>query len=313
MPPAVTPPTNATPTPELARSYAHCRRVARRQARNFYYGMRLTPEPKRSALYTVYAYMRACDDFADDLPPDADVNAARDRIEAFRARTHEVLAGGDPPAGDLMWPAFREVCRAYDIAPAHLDAMLDGQITDLTPTRCATFDDLYGYCYQVASTVGLVCLSVWGHDGYAGIGTLAEHRGIALQLTNILRDVAEDAKRGRVYLPQEDLERFGVTAKGLSSGHVDDGFDRLMRFQIGRARSYYDMSATLEQHVSADSRSSCWALMRVYRGLLDRIAQNPRRVLTQRVSLSPMSKLGLMFTAMTRRSWPETGPVAGSA
>jgi len=310
MPTAVPPAIDAS---DLARSYAHCRRVARRQARNFYYGMRLTPEPKRSALYAVYAYMRACDDFADDLPPGADAHAARDRIEAFRARTHAVLAGDEPPADDPMWPAFREVCQTYGIAPAHLDAMLDGQVADLTPTSCATFDDLYAYCYQVASTVGLVCLSVWGHDGAPGVAKLAEHRGVALQLTNILRDVAEDAGRGRVYLPREDLDRFGVTPKALAAGHADAGFDRLMQYQISRARSYYDTSAALEQHVSPDSRSSCWALMRVYRGLLDRIDRDPRRVLTQRVSLSPMSKLGVMVTAATRRNWPYAAPIARPA
>ncbi|MEO0964904.1 MAG: phytoene/squalene synthase family protein [Planctomycetota bacterium] len=308
MPPAPPPASD-----DLAASYAHCRRVARKQARNFYYGMRLTPEPKRSALYTVYAYMRACDDFADDLPPDADASAARDRIEAFRHHTHAVLDGRVPPDDDAMWPAFRDTCARYTIASRLLDDMLDGQIADLTPARYKTFDDLYNYCYQVASTVGLVCLAVWGHDGEKGVAKLAEHRGIALQLTNILRDVAEDAQRGRVYLPAEDLERFDLTPKSLAAGHGGDGFDRFMQFQVQRARSYYQSSAALEQHLSPDCRSSCWALMRVYQGLLDRIAANPSRVLTQRVSLSPFSKLGVMFTALTRRSWPTVQPVAGTA
>ncbi|MEM9251162.1 MAG: phytoene/squalene synthase family protein [Planctomycetota bacterium] len=298
---------------DLAASYAHCRRVARKQARNFYYGMRLTPEPKRSALYTVYAYMRACDDFADDLPPDADASAARDRIEAFRHHTHAILEGRVPPDDDPVWPAFRDTCQRYAIDPRHLDDMLDGQIADLTPTRYDSFDDLYAYCYQVASTVGLVCLAVWGHDGEKGIAKLAEHRGIALQLTNILRDVAEDAQRGRVYLPAEDLARFDLSAKSLAEGQTSAGFERFMQFQVQRARSYYESSAALEQHLSADCRSSCWALMRVYRGLLDRIAANPSAVLTTRVSLSPMSKLGVMFTALTRRNWPTAQPVAGTA
>jgi phytoene synthase len=291
----------------LRESYAHCRAVARREARNFYYGMRLTPEPKRSALYTVYAYMRACDDFADDLPPEADADAARERIELFRRRTHAVLAGGDPPDGDPMWPAFADVCGRYAIDPAHLDAMLDGQLADLSPTEVATFDDLYAYCYRVASTVGLVCLSVWGHDGEPGVRTLAEQRGIALQLTNILRDVAEDAGRGRVYLPTEDLARFGVSPASLAEGRADAGFDRMMAFQIERAASYYERSAGLERHVQPDCRASCWALMRVYRGLLDRIARRPRRVLTERVSLSPAGKVGVMLAAVTRRSWPGAG------
>ncbi|MEM6332506.1 MAG: phytoene/squalene synthase family protein [Planctomycetota bacterium] len=305
------PATNHEYHPGLAESYAHCRRVARKQAANFYYGMRLTPEPKRSALYAVYAYMRACDDFADDLPPNADPADARDRIEAFRAHTHAALAADRPPQDDPMWPAFIHACQTHGVDPAHLDAMLDGQIADLSPARYAIFDDLYDYCYQVASTVGLVCLAVWGHDNYPGVAKLAEHRGIALQLTNILRDVAEDAQRGRVYLPAEDLERFGVTPDDLAKGRASDSFDRFMKFQIERARSYYDMSATLEQHLDADCRPSCWALMRVYRGLLDRIATQPRRVLNSRVSLSPFAKLGVVAAALTRRSWPTAQPVAG--
>ena len=292
-------------------SLAHCHRVARR-ARNFYYGMKLTPEPKRSALYAIYAFMRACDDLADDAAESEDPQIGRERIERFRRQMIDVLAGG---AGaklpdDPMWPAFVYVMRRYPIDPAHLHAMLDGQVADLFKKSYATFNEMYGYCYNVASTVGLTCVAIWGDNGERGTAKLAEYRGIALQLTNILRDVAEDAQRGRCYLPAEDLQRFEVPTRifkegGDFSGDLSEAeaFDRLMRFQIERARGYYEMSRTLEQHLDPACRPTCWAMMRIYEGLLDRIAGNPRRVLSERMSLSGYQKAGIALRATWRRTW----------
>jgi len=314
----------------VQRSLRHCRAVARKQARNFYHGMRLTPEPKRSAIYTVYAFMRACDDLVDGDTLDEqsratdNTAAASERLKSFRAQMDQALAATgleDLPDGPV-WPAFRYVMGAYPVDPAHLRAMLDGQRMDLSQTRYATFDELYGYCYNVASTVGLVCVSVWGtvtpemnaesSEGAEGVvhataTKLAEYRGIALQLTNILRDVREDAQRGRVYLPGQDLEKFGVTHEELADPHALDAlgqrFDRLMRFQIERARSYYAMSATLERHIEPRCRPTCWAIMQIYRQLLERIAQRPRRVLADRVRLSKPQKLLIAGQAGWKRTW----------
>ncbi|MEM1108775.1 MAG: phytoene/squalene synthase family protein [Planctomycetota bacterium] len=287
--------------PEVVASYDYCRSVARR-AGNFYRGMRLTPEPKRSAIFAIYAWMRQADDLADDHRPGNGVEAAA-RLAKFEQQTAAAIdASAELPEGQL-WPAVRDTVNRYGIPAEYLEAMIDGQRSDLRPVHCQTFDDLYTYCYRVASVVGLTCVKVWGDDGDPAVKQLAEYRGVALQLTNILRDVAEDAQRGRVYLPAEDLARFGVGADRLSDGQGDEAFERLMRFQIERARSYYDMSATLERHLSPDCRSTCWAIMRTYRVLLERIAQRPTQVLTRRVSLPLPTKLAVVAGAVTKRTW----------
>lgn len=296
----------------LDASFEHCREVARARAGNFYYGMKLTPEPKRSAIYAVYAFMRACDDLADEADARAGADAARAEIDAFRGELDRVLAG--ERIDGAFWPAFAHVLNTYPIDPADLHHMLDGQAADMTVHRYATFDDLYRYCYNVASTVGLVCISVWGHEEGGDSGdetrTLAEQRGIALQLTNILRDLAEDAGagsggggRGRVYLPAEDFERFGYTEADLQAGTVNAAFDEFMAFQIERARSYYAMSEPLERRLTPDCRATSWAMMRIYRGLLDRIAEAPRRVLRERIRLSKPAKVGIAARAAWKRSW----------
>lgn len=262
--------------------------------------MRLTPEPKRSSIFAVYAWMREADDRVDD--ESATVDPAT-RLADFRDDTDAAI---DParslPAGDL-WPALRDSVHRYDIPAEYLHAMLAGQQSDLQPVTCRTFAELYAYCYNVASIVGLTCVKVWGDDGNPGVAKLAEYRGVALQLTNVLRDLAEDAQRDRVYLPAEDLERFGVTAEQLRQGRADESFLRLMQFQLERARSYYEMSATLERHLTPDCRSTSWAIMRTYRVLLERIADQPERVLRQRVSLSLPTKLAVVAGAMTKRKW----------
>jgi len=313
---------------DVQQSLDYCRDISRRRAKNFYYGMRLTPEPKRSAIYAVYAFMRACDDLVDEELGDAVVTdertgsydpqriaAAEQHVDTFRAQMDQALTQTDVNAlpSDPVWPAFRYVMGAYPIDPAHLHAMLDGQRMDLTQSTYETFDDLYRYCYNVASTVGLVCVSVWGqaHEPVPGevretVGQLAEYRGIALQLTNILRDVVEDAQRGRVYLPQEDLERFNLEMSDLvkprDAQHLER-FERFMRFQIERARGYYNLSSRLERGLDERCRSTCWAIMEIYRTLLDRISARPTRVLTQRVRLSGHHKALIGLRAGLGRAW----------
>lgn len=297
-------------TPAVRASFQHCHRVTRRCARNFYYGMKLTPEPKRSAMFAVYAMMRACDELADEAEPAAtgaggQGRAVLDRIASFRSTMQSVVdaAPGAPLPPGPAWPAFQYVMRRYPIDPAHLHAMLDGQCRDARRSRCADFDELYDYCYRVASVVGFVCLAVWGHDGQRTTAKLAEYRGVAFQLTNILRDMAEDAGRGRIYLPLDELERFGYPPEALLAGRADERFDRLMTYQIERARSYYEMSATLEQHIEPQCRPTSWAMCRIYESLLDRIERSPRRVLSERVSLSRPNKLAIALRATWKRTF----------
>ncbi|MEQ9460090.1 MAG: phytoene/squalene synthase family protein [Phycisphaeraceae bacterium] len=290
-------PTLAELEPDVRSALRVCAEITRKHARNFYYGLRLTPEPRRSAVYAIYALMRACDDLADDAAA-TDVPERRARIEAFRIKTHEVFADpSDRIDDEPVWRAFRHVVRHHPVQVEHIDAMLDGQLADLTTTRYETFDELYGYCYNVASVVGLICVAIWGHDGDLQINKLAEYRGIAFQLTNILRDQAEDANRGRIYLPMEDLRRFAVNPQDLHQGVSTPEFERMMVFQIERARTHYAMSASLESHLAPDCRSTSWAMARIYRGILDRIAADPGRVLRSRVRLGNFEKLSIAARA----------------
>ena len=304
---------NLDPDGPVRRSLESCRRITRTRARNFYYGLKLTPEPKRSALYAIYAFMRACDDLADRALETGGSEAGLERIEQFRDRMRRALegtsepgesGGPDPEAG--IWPAFRFVASTYGIEPDHLHAMLDGQRDDMIRNRYETFEQLRGYCYKVAGVVGLVCIRIWGfRDDDPQVRRLAEERGLALQLTNILRDVVEDAGRDRVYLPSDELGRFDLDPGSfldlVAGRRGDERFDRLMEFQIQRARECYESSASLESRIHADGRAASWAIMRIYRRLLERIAGRPRRVLTERVRLGRLVKAGIAMRATWRR------------
>lgn len=292
--------TAPAPPITLEDSFCHCHRVARDVAGNFYRGMRLTPEPKRSAIFALYAWMRSADDHADGGRPAAERLAL---LSQFAAQTHAALDPHGSIPGGALWPAVRETVSRYHIPPAHLDAMLDAQRDDIRGRRYDDFNTLYHYCYRVAAVVGLSCVCIWGDDGDPGVAKLAEYRGVALQLTNILRDLAEDAKRGRVYLPAEELQRFGYPAEGLARGRADAAFARLMQFQIERARSYYDMSASLERHLTPDCRATSWAIHATYRQLLERIAAKPAAVLSRRVRVPLPTKLGVVVKAVCKRRW----------
>ena len=287
----------------LAASFQYCRQLTRAAAKNFYYGMRLLPEPKRSAMFALYAYMRRVDDIADREDGGSPEQRAA-ALDAWRARTHAALAGdlasgdddGDGESADL-WPAFAHMARQYRVPARLFDEAIDGQQRDLVPTRFEDFEQLRRYCFQVAGVVGLASIHIWGFDGGAETEALAVGRGVALQLTNILRDLREDAARGRIYFPREDLHRMGVSEEDFLRGRGGDSFRRLMRFQIERAEEFYEKSRPLESHVSADSRPTLIAMTEIYHRLLRAVAAEPERILRQRVSLSVWSKLRIGWRA----------------
>ena len=303
-------PMNASRSEQLARSRQFCADLTRSQAKNFYYGMMLTPQPKRGAMYAIYAWMRAVDDIADE--PGALDLKTRD-LESFRRQTHAVLRDESADYAPLfegpasaMWPAVGQTFRQYAIPQRYLDAMIDGQLLDQTRTRYATFEELDDYCYKVASVVGLICIEVWGYAGGEATRKLAEHRGIALQLTNIIRDVVEDARRDRIYIPQDALARAGLNDSQLkavleSPGEGVQSKGLPLGTLIARARGYYDSSAALESFITPDCRPTCWAMMKIYEGLLRKIERRPLRVLTERVRLSKLEKLFIALRATWRR------------
>ena len=185
----------------IDQSYRYCARVARSRARNFYYCFVLLSSQQRNAMCAIYAFMRHCDDLSDEP------GATRAALDAWRIEMEEVLAGN--PGNHPLWPAFRHTVRRFGIPHQYLREMIEGVSSDLEPRRLETFDELYRYCYQVASVVGLTMIHIFGFDTPSAL-PLAEKCGVAFQLTNILRDLREDAGRGRIYLPAEDLRRFGV-------------------------------------------------------------------------------------------------------
>lgn len=280
----------------LAESYRHCDHIARTQARNFYYGFRLLPRQRRDALSAIYAFFRACDDYSDEAGTVDEKRAALDR---WRAMLDEVVA--EPSRAEALgpiWPAFSDAIRRYAVPPRYFHELLDGTTTDLVKTTYSTFDELYQYCYRVASTVGLVCVHVFGFDGAGDSLQMAEWCGIAFQLTNILRDVEEDARLGRVYLPAEDLARFGLTANDLVSPPADDRFRNMMAFEAARAHDYYARSAPLRERVDAASRAGFSALVLIYYTLLCKLEHEQFRVHGRRVRLSAARKIVLLGKAL---------------
>ena len=292
----------------LQKSRAYCRDLTRREAKNFYYGLKLLPEPKRSAMYALYAYMRLVDDIADDESNGRTVAQRKADLDQWERLTHEAIqagaaeGGAELPRGHILWPAFSEMVRRYRVPTGLFDDMIAGQRQDLEPVAVATFQELHDYCYRVASVVGLASLYVWGFEGGDATLKLSVDRGIAFQLTNVLRDLREDAARGRCYLPREDLQRFGVSESELADGTMSDGFLPLMRFQIERAEGFYRSSSPLEAKVRADSQPTLVAMTGIYHGLLAKIAEDPTRVMRGRVRLSTLSKLMIGWRAMRSKS-----------
>jgi phytoene synthase len=281
-------------TPALARSYTYCERLARREAGNFYGAFRVLPGPQRQAMCALYAFMRVADDLSDS-PGDA--AAKRPALAAWRAGFHRALRGEyEHP----LHPALHHAMQTHAVPPEYLDAVLDGVEMDLEPVGYATFADLRLYCYRVASAVGLACIHIWGFKDDRAKG-YAETAGLAFQLTNILRDLREDAERGRVYLPREDLERFGYDVESLRRGERDGRFRALMRFEVERARACYAEAWPLAPLLRPAGRAVFLAMTRTYRALLDAIERRDYDVFTSRVRLTRWHKLLLLLQVLPVR------------
>ncbi|HLH04542.1 MAG TPA: phytoene/squalene synthase family protein [Bryobacteraceae bacterium] len=277
----------------VAQSYQYCERIAKARAKNFYYSFLLLDKHQRGAMCAVYAFMRHCDDLSDD--PGMDLSKRWQAIAEWRLQLDRALAGETD--AHAIWPAFHASVQRYKIPHRYFHEMIDGVLSDLETVSIRTFEELYQYCYRVASVVGLTVVHIFGFRSTKAL-ILAEKCGIAFQLTNILRDVREDAEMGRYYIPEEDLARFGVTREQLRAGCEDDRFRALMRFEADRARSYYEVSAPLLDLISPKSRRSLWALRAIYMKLLDKIERSGYSVLTKRISVSKSGKIALLLRAL---------------
>jgi squalene synthase HpnC/squalene synthase HpnD len=283
------------PETEIAQSYAECRRVARAAASNFYYAFFMLPQPKRDALSALYAFMRLVDDVSDTVGGVAEKQRG---LARWRAAL-DAAVSGEVSAHPIL-PAFADTIERFGIPPRYFHDLISGAEMDLTVSGYATFERLREYCYRVAGTVGLTCLHVFGFDDPRA-PDLAEKLGIGFQLTNILRDVPKDYEMGRVYLPQEDLERSGVRAAELAHGPLTPALRDLLALEAGRAWAFYREGVELLPRVHADSRAALWALVRIYSGLLRRIEQRGYDVFSMRVRVSAPEKTGILLRA--RLGW----------
>ena len=277
----------------LEESYRFCRKVARERAKNFYYSFLLLEKPQRDAMCAIYAFMRQCDDLSDE-PVSQDKTKLEQSIRLWRVHLDRALRGDLPD--DPIWPAFYDTVQRYKIPHRFFHEMIDGITSDIEPQQMQTFHDLYRYCYHVASVVGLTVIHIFGFRSVRAL-LLAEKCGIAFQLTNILRDVREDAQAGRVYLPAEDLKRFDVSVDHLRSGREDERFRELMRFEAARARECYAESEPLLEFIDPKSRRSLWALREIYLRLLKKIERANYNVLRDRVAVSKPAKVTLLLRA----------------
>ena len=286
---------------DLEHSYQQCRRIARERARNFYYGFRLLPQERRDALCAIYAFMRYCDDIADG---DASVDQKAELLVAWRGALESALAG--EYGEDCILPAFHDAVRRYRIPAEYFRELIAGAEMDLSIDSYQTFDDLYRYCYRVASVVGLCSLHVFGFRDPAA-KELAEQCGIAFQLTNILRDLRADAETGRVYLPLDELARFGYSKQELARGVYNQAFQNLMQYEVARAHRYYQQSLPLIEMVEPESRPALWAMIAIYHGILRVIERNSYNVFSRPAALSDMEKIALALRAVGMRLRQSTG------
>jgi phytoene synthase len=280
--------------PSLLRSYRFCEALTRREAGNFYPAFRVLPRTQQLSMCALYTFMRIADDLSDEPGPTA---VKRASLITWRHGLERALCG------DFTHPsheALADTIRKHAIPREYLEAVLDGVEMDLDPPLYATFKDLQAYCYRVASVVGLASIHIWGFTR-ARAKVYAEQAGLAFQLTNILRDLGEDAARGRVYLPREDLLRFGYSEDKLRRGERDEAFRGLMRFEIARARTCYAAAWPLVPLLSPPGRAVFLVMAKTYRSLLDAIEARDYDVFQFRVRVSKWKKLLFAMQALPTR------------
>jgi phytoene synthase len=280
--------------PELIASYRSAEAVARGRS-NFYYSLIVLPAEKRRAFHAMYAFMRYCDDVSDG---DASLQDKRTMLRNWRSQLDAAFSGG--PQKNPILPAFRDTVRRFSIPEQYFHWIIDGTEMDLDVCRYETFDDLYKYCFNVAGAVGLVCLQIFGFAEERA-KKYAEQCGIALQLTNILRDVKEDAARGRIYIPAEDLRRFDYTAEELRREVLDQRFKKLMSFEAERAREYYAAARNLIPLIEETSKPALWAMIEIYERILDRIVERQFDVFHHPIHLAGIEKISIAVQAFAMR------------
>ena len=300
--------------PQLAMAYSVCRGITRSAAKNFYYAFLVLPRRKREALCAIYAFMRRCDDITDDAS--LSLPERRQKLDTWLDALHSAQQGN--PTDDPILLALIDSQRRYQIPAGLLDELAQGTAMDVEPVaeveeradpggsapaltvQYKTFEDLRLYCYRVASVVGLVCIHVFGYRDPAA-ESLAERCGLAFQLTNIIRDVKEDAALGRVYLPEEDLAKFGLSANDFLATPDPLRLRPLLNLEADRAREFYTSGEELIPYVAEDSQPALWVLITIYRRLLEKIAERQYDVFSGKISLTVWEKLRILGKGFVQR------------
>jgi phytoene synthase len=288
---------------DLSAAYRACTLIARREAKNFYYAFLALPKAKRDAICAVYAFMRHADDLSDDETRSREQRRAD--LQAWLESWHRAAAG--QATTDPVFLALSDARRRFDIPMELLDHLVQGTAMDLHAPASgaydtyATFDDLRQYCYYVASVVGLVCIRIFGYSDPGAEG-LAEETGLAFQLTNILRDVREDAARGRIYLPLNEMERHGVGVEelaGIRAGsQITPGQRALLASIAQRAQNFYESGRELLPLIAADARPALWVLVQIYRDLLRRIERRNYDVFSERVRVPVSVRVAILLRGL---------------
>ena len=279
------------PTPSLESAYETCRNITRREAKNFYYAFLTLPAAKRRAIYAAYAFCRHCDDSVDEK---ISIDSKLEALSELKTNLDLTYSGG---ASSPVYVALAAVARNYDIPQEYFQEIILGVKSDLVKNRFENFEELKGYCYRVASVVGLICLQIFGYKDEDAKG-YAVDLGLAMQLTNIIRDIQEDLDMGRIYLPQDELIQFGYTEEDLRNGVRNDAFLKLMQFQSQRAREYFDQGIKLLPYLSRRSRTCPAVLGALYSKVLDRIEASNFDIFESRIALNKAEKL-----AITAKTW----------
>ena len=288
----------------LSDAYEECRRITRCEAKNFFYAFLTLPAAKRRAIYAAYAFCRHCDDAVDEV---ATPEAKQAALLNLAARLDQAYAGR--PQGPVF-TALAHTAQTYDIPQSYFQDVIRGVEMDLEYNRYQTFHDLRLYCYRVASVVGLICLQIFGYS-HPKAKDYAIDLGLAMQLTNILRDVQEDLARDRIYLPLDELKRFGYSEDELRAEVRNEAQHRLIAFQVERAQSLFHSGAKLLPYLSPRSRACPAVLAAIYTRILRRIASNDYNIFDGRISLSSSEKLLVMTTTWLKSFLPLPRPNHG--
>lgn len=280
----------ALPTEQqLDDAYEACEKLTRDSMSNFYYAFLSLPIEQRRAIYATYAFFRLCDDVVDEVDEQERTSDPATELAEVKRQLGEAFDG---KLTGPIWTALADSQRRFSIPPEHYVAVIEGCEMDVTKSRYANFEELIEYCNKVASAVGLVCIEVCGYDDDAAVQHAID-LGIAMQLTNITRDVAEDAAIGRIYLPQDEIERFGYSEQELIDGVLNDNLRSLIKFQVERARSYFERGNRLFPLLDRRSRACPQGMAEAYMSILDKIEASNYDVMAGKVQLGRWTKFTL--------------------